>query len=225
MGQSPLDEGTLAKFEKEYCVSHTERAIGEQHEFLKRFPKEVLGALTLGEYVVGRNKPTFCAYVGSRTNTWASTRAGFPSKFGIYFGSEGSDQTKEYRFADKYGRTEKEAFEAVKTALLDLIRKGGEKTPDFIALDSNLMSQTVKAKLLSLYFSETFLAVCSEGHLKRLASIFGFAQGQPLSQYQHLLLRAKHDYGLTSTWSNPKFMAFLYQTYGTILGFKGRLLS
>ena len=50
-------------------------------------------------------------------------------------------------------------------------------------------------------------------HLALLASALGFAQDLPSSQYQNLLLEAKRTGPATRTWSEPKFMAYLYRIY------------
>lgn len=46
-----------------------------------------------------------------------------------------------------------------------------------------------------------------------LGAELGFGDDRPSSEYQHLLLAAKLSNKTTRTWSNPKFMSFLYETY------------
>jgi len=70
-----------------------------------------------------------------------------------------------------------------------------------------------KAKILSLYFPERFLNVCSSEHLQLLGEEIGLPENLFLSEYQHRLFRAKNANPVTRAWSNPKFMRFLYQTY------------
>jgi Domain of unknown function (DUF3883) len=101
----------------------------------------------------------------------------------------------------------------VKAALLDLVALGAADVLDFAAIDANPLSQMFKAKILSLYFSERFLAMCSSEHLEMIAGILGFPQDLPSSQYQNLLLEAKRGDPTTRKWSEPKFMAYLYKVY------------
>jgi hypothetical protein len=47
--------------------------------------------------------------VESGTKAWANIQGPTSFKFGIYFGKTRSDPTRKYRFADKFGTTEKDA--------------------------------------------------------------------------------------------------------------------
>jgi hypothetical protein len=172
-----------------------------------------LGKLTLDEYVVGHNEPSFCNLVESGTKAWANIQGATSFKFGIYFGKTKSDPTRKYRFTEKFGTNQTDAFAAVKTALLDLVALGAAPSPDFAEIDANPLSQMFKAKILSLYYSDRFLAVCSSEHLDMLGEIMGFGANLPRSQYQNLLLKVKRDNTTTSKWSEPKFMAYLYKVY------------
>jgi hypothetical protein len=67
----------------------------------------------------------------------------------------------------------------VKAALLDLVALGATDHPDFAAIGANPLSQMFKAKILSLYFPERFLAVCSSEHLEMLGEIMDFPEGLP----------------------------------------------
>lgn len=70
-----------------------------------------------------------------------------------------------------------------------------------------------KAKILSLYFPDRFLNVCSADHLELLGSQFGLPDNLFSSEYQHLLLQPKQANSITRSWSYPKFVRFLYKTY------------
>jgi hypothetical protein len=70
-----------------------------------------------------------------------------------------------------------------------------------------------KAKILSLYYPEKFIGVCSTEHLAKLAEIFVFDTHSSPSATQHRVMSVKNGNPVTSEWSNPKFMQFLYHTY------------
>lgn len=163
--------------------------------------------------MIGHQSPTFCTHVEVKTRPWANIQGATANKFGIYFGKTKDDATKKYRFTAKFGATAEEAFQAVKKALIALIRLGQAPDLDFQAIDESPLSQMFKAKILSLYFPERFLNVCSADHLRLLASKLGYEEDLPASEYQHLLLKTKSQNKTTSKWSNPKFMAFLYSVY------------
>ncbi len=208
-----LDTAALRSFDSAYDSSHSAIASQTRGDFLNAFPKARLNKIRLDEYVIGHQTPTFCTYVEAKTRAWANIQGSTADKFGIYFGKTKSDPKKIYRFTQKYGKTKEEAFRSVKTALLALVHLGGEKQLDFSAIDANPLSQMFKAKILSLYYPDRFLSVCSSEHLEMLGNILGCPNDLFVSQYQHLLLKAKQSSAITMNWSNPKFMTFLYETY------------
>lgn len=208
-----FDEARLSVFESAYDMTQEDIAAQARGEFLKSFPLESLSNLELDSYVIGHQKPTFCTHVEAKTRPWANIQGATSMKFGIYFGKTKTDPHKKYRFTHRFGSTANEAFHSVKAAVLELIQLGQEPQLDFERIDKNLLSQMFKAKILSLYFPDRFLNVCSAVHLETLGVALGFGQNRLSSEYQHLLLVAKLSHKTTCTWSNPKFMSFLYQTY------------
>lgn len=78
-------------------------------------------------------------------------------KFGIYFGRTKSDPTRKYRFTEKFGTTEGDAFAAVRVSLVDLVVLGAADAPDFAAIDANPLSQMFKAKFSASTTRSAFL--------------------------------------------------------------------
>jgi Domain of unknown function (DUF3883) len=211
MTKAPAEyKSATAKFEDLYDRAHEDYAARVRGEFLQKFSLKRLANLEVDDYVIGLQSPTFCTYVEVKTRPWANIQGATADKFGIYFGKTKYDQERKYRFAAKFGATPIEAFESVKTALLNLVQLGMENELDFQAIDSNPLSQMFKAKILSLYFPDKFLNVCSADHLLLLGSKLNLGANRPKSEYQHLLLKKKSDDSSTRHWSNPKFMEFLY---------------
>ena len=203
----------LAKFARQYDRSHEDSALQTRGQFIATYPVRSLKNLRLRQYVAGHHEPSFCNLVESGTKAWANIQGATSFKFGIYFGRTRSDATRKYRFTEKYGRNKRQAFRAVKAALLGLVKSGRASRPDFASIDRNPLSQMFKAKILSLYFPDRFLAVCSSDDLEMLGGIMGFPSGLPLSEYQNLLLKAKRRNSVTREWTEPKFMAYLYKVY------------
>jgi hypothetical protein len=203
----------LHAFKEAYDITHEDIAAQTRGEFLKAFPLSRLQRIKLDEYVIGHQRPTFCTHVEAKTRPWANIQGATSMKFGIYFGKAKSDPKKIYRFTRKFGNTKEDAFRSVKKALLALIQLGQASELNFQAIDDNQLSQMFKAKILSLYFPDRFLNVCSAEHLELLGSELGYEEGLPASEYQHRLLEEKLSNHITREWSNPKFMEFLYETY------------
>jgi hypothetical protein len=169
----------LLAFDAIYDTSLEDRAIQSRGAFIKSFPIKDLKKLSLETYVVGFRSPTFCNFVESKTRYWASIQGGTAFKFGVYFGKVKSDEGNKYRFTDKFGKTASSALEAVKVALLELVGEGGRDNPSFEVIDKNQLSPMFKAKILSLYFPDRFLAVCSPEHLDEMARELGFPEDLP----------------------------------------------
>lgn len=167
--------------------------------------------MTLDEYVIGKGTASFCACVEAKTKSWANIQGATANKFGIYFGKTKSDFLMQYRFTKKFGKTKSEAFNGVKEALLNLVKAGESK--NFSEIDENRLSQMFKAKILSLYFPELYLNVCSSEHLEQISLEMGIPEQRFVSEYQNLLVEKKSANKITKYWSNPKFMSFLYAKY------------
>jgi hypothetical protein len=87
------------------------------------------------------------------------------------------------------------------------------KSLRFADIDENPLSQLFKAKILSLYFPDKYLNVCSAEHIEELSEKLGLPSDTFVSEQQHQLLQAAWKTPITSNWSNPKIMTFLYNTF------------
>jgi hypothetical protein len=204
-------DNLLKKFDKEYDTEHEDLAWQRRGAFLRAFPIQALPNVKLDDYVIGKQTPTFCTYIEVTTKPWASILGATAFKFGIYFGQERADPRKKYRFREKFGSNASMAFAGVKQALWELVEAG--QSLDFEAIDRNPLSQMFKAKILSLYFPDKFLNVCSKEHIRQLAAELECPSVPFVSQQQHMLLEAKLSHPMTKKWSNPKTMTFLYNTF------------
>jgi len=211
MPQASHLNAELLSFSQNFDTANEDKAISTRGQFLSSYPVGRLKNLTLDEYVIGKGTASFCACVEAKTKAWANMQGATANKFGIYFGKTKTDLTMQYRFTQKFGKTKKEAFDGVKEALLNLVEAG--KLKEFSVIDENPISQMFKAKILSLYFPEVYLNVCSSEHLEQIALEMGIPEQQFASAYQHLLIEKKLANKITKDWSNPKYMSFLYAKY------------
>lgn len=211
MPKTLLEESELINFSQNFNNASEDDAVIARGEFLRAYPLNNLKNITLDEYIIGKGTPSFCAWVEPKTKSWANIMGATAFKFGIYYGRTSSDATMKYRFTQKFGTSVKEAFDNVKAALLQLVNAG--KSKDFEKIDNNPLSQMFKAKILSLYFPEIYLNVCSEEHLKKMASKLQLPHDAFISECQNLLYEEKLKSKVTQDWSNPKFMLFLYMKF------------
>ncbi len=200
----------LKEFSQRFDNSFEDIAAQCRGAFLRAFPMSRLKDLTLDDYVMGKGTPSFCTHVEAKTKPWANILGATAMKFGIYFGKAKPDTTMRYRFQKRFN-TKEQAFATVKKNLLDLIDAG--RSQRFSDIDDIEISQNFKAKILSLYFPELYLNVCSREHIEALSMELGIPDDLAVSEQQHLLLQAKLESSITKSWSNPKFMTFLYNTY------------
>lgn len=211
MPTTSFNEPDLLAFGRDFDNAYEDAAVSARGEFLQAYPLSSLKDLTLDGYVIGKGTASFCARVEAKTKAWANIQGATANKFGVYYGRTKSDPERKYRFTQKFGATEKDAFEAVKKALLSLIEAG--KAKQFPEIDGNPLSQMFKAKILSLYYPDVYLNICSSEHIERIASALGLPGGRLSSEYQSLLLNEKLLHTATKGWSNPKFMQFLYAKF------------
>lgn len=211
--KSLFNAKSLSDFENTFDPVRENSALQTRGEFIDAFPISRLKNLTPENYVIGLKTPTFCYRVEVQTRAWAVIQGATAFKFGIYFGRTKSDPKKIYRCSSKFGSTKTPTFKAVRFALIELVALGGRKRIDFAMIDANPLSQMFKAKILSLYFPDKFLNICSQKHLKKFATRIGFPDARYASKFQHLLMDAKMTDPITRKWSNPKFMEFLYAEY------------
>jgi hypothetical protein len=208
MPTTQLNETDLHAFAKDFDSAREDAAVSARGDFLQACPVSSLKDLTLDEYVIGKGTASFCAWVEAKTKAWANIQGATANKFGIYYGRTKSDPARKYRFTKKFGVTETEAFDAVLKALLSLIEAG--KAAKFQEIDDNPLSQMFKAKILSLYYPEVYLNICSSEHLELIASGLGLPDNRCSSEYQSLLVNEKLRSAVARSWSNPRFMFFLY---------------
>jgi len=206
-----LNDAELISFAKTYDNSHEDAAATSRGDFLRAFPLKNLKKITLSEYVIGKGTASFCARVEAKTKAWANIQGATAYKFGIYFGKTSSDPEMKYRHTKKFGSTKMKAFNEVKKSLLSLLTAG--KSKKFQDIDNNKLSQMFKAKILSLYYPKTYLNICSSEHLQLISMELDLPEELPSSEYQSLLVGIKNGNTITKSWSNPKFMAFLYSKF------------
>ena len=206
-----LRSSELIAFSKRFDRAYEAQAMAARGQFLRAFPLSSLKGLTLDQYVIGKGTPSFCSLAEVKTKSWANMQGATARKFGIYFGRTKSDSHKEYRFTHRFGESAPAAFRSVKAALLRLVLSG--QALDFAAIDSNPLSQMFKAKVLSLYFPDHYINICSAEHLAAFVSQLAISAGMSASSNQHALLVEKTKNPTTRGWSNPKFMSFLYEAY------------
>lgn len=201
------------KFALIYDNRLEDNADAQRGEFLERFPLESLPNLKLNDYVIGsKAKGTFCYWAEPGTDMWARIMGASATKFGIYFGKTNKDPTKRYRYTKKFAGdlplegAQAQVYKNVHTQLLNLLDRG--RALDFLAVDQNPLSPMFKAKVLSLYFKDLYLPICSEDILRDVAQDIKFDSDSP-SEIQHQALQLRNKLEVFRDWHNLKLSKFL----------------
>ncbi len=124
--------------------------------FQRRWPLTIMGKMTLQEYNLIKQVSggdTYCHWIEHHTDILGRIKGYDSYKFGIYDRARGNPHKEErgtradgdYSFKARYGQTKEEAFDKVKTLLLDVVRSaqnGQFDIIDAIDLDDRLKWKT-----------------------------------------------------------------------------------
>lgn len=146
-------------------------------QFLQRWPIDKIKNMTLEEYVSVDDQDTFTYWLETKTRELGSIQGNTSIKFGIYRRRDKSDPKpqsgkthgSQYSWYSKYGANEAQAFETVKTDILNIIN--AVQNSDLNIIDDINLSPMVKWKIAFLYQNQTtpcLINVFSKDMLKLL---------------------------------------------------------
>ena len=187
----------------------------EWNGLTKKFTSDyVLNRMTIDEYVLGKGDNTSFCYVVERTLGPLGGILGATSKkFGLYYGKEGKDSTKKYRYKKTFGKNKDEAFKTVKIELSKLISES-IKMSSFIDIDSKFTGM-FKYKIIYLYNPKIMIPVFYIEDLKYFATELKLKPKNTYEELQRQLLDYKKKYH--KNISNHDFACILYDTYGKLV--------
>ncbi len=167
-------------------------------EFLRTWPLERVKGMSVEEYTNLNKKDSFCYWLEAITQDLGSIWGGSAFKFGIYKRKDTKREFEENALSDgeyawlaKYGKTKDEAFDKVKSIIVDIIEKS--KARDFKAIEPIDLGNATKWKIAHLYSDNHILNVFSKEKLKEIAKRLGVEFDKKISFYdlQHLVLKQK----------------------------------
>ena len=167
-------------------------------EFLSTWPLERVKEMTIEEYTNLNKKDSFCYWLEAITQDLGSIWGGSAFKFGIYKRKDTKREFEENALSDgeyawlaKYGKTKDEAFDKVKSIIVDIIEKS--KARDFKAIEPIDLGNATKWKIAHLYSDNHILNVFSKEKLKEIAKRLGVEFDKKISFYdlQDLVLKQK----------------------------------
>ena len=211
-----MDVQKFKKAKETFNLFSTEREaykmIKLREEFVTYFSIDKIKSMTIEEYVIGlQNKESFCYWL-ERTLYQLGSISGQPSyKFGVWY----SPSKKQYCFEKRFGDNYTDAFETLKTALLNLLEDG--LTKNYTAIKNNPINSSVKAKILAMYYPDKYMNVYSLKHLDHYLKTFGLNTKELMSSdvvyKREALVNFKNEDEDMKDWSNYVFSIFLWSHY------------
>lgn len=172
------------------------------NQFLKRFPIENLGKMTLEEYTNLNRENSFCYWLEQKTSELGSIWGGSSYKFGIfkYDKTPKQDNPKYshdniYSWSSRLGKTYEEAFNNVRDAIVKIAHYARNEQWEEIEKIDTLWPVTTW-KIAFLYSNEQLLPIYDKNDwLVPLASHFGLTDAKKYSRTElyNYLLKQKGD--------------------------------
>lgn len=184
-------------------------------EFLKQWPAERLPTMTLTEYSKAGDQSCFTYWLESKTEALGSVWGGSAFKFGIYARDDKSQKedgtsrcyNDDYAWYKKFGATQDEAFEQVRSAILGIV--DAVTNGDLKAIENSQLGPAITWKIAFLYQPQQSRIVLPIYALKELQgalqsqNTLSAAEIYPLLLAKKPLDQAFFEFADTC-WSNSK---------------------
>jgi hypothetical protein len=182
-------------------------------EFLRRFPRERLGELTLEEYALGHDnyKDSFCYWLEWETVQLGSVRGGTSAKWGIWW----RDQENVWAINKVFPQDDpQQALQQIKDGLVALTdAAAAEQYQQLDEIGEKQLGRnrnSLRAKTLHLYFPEHFLPIANPSHLANILRYFGQKPVKGLHARNRQLLAYLRSQPEFADFDTVQMMRFLY---------------
>ena len=181
-------------------------------EFVRKYNPAKIAAMTIDEYVQGKQSKTSFCYILERSLKGLGNMTGqYATKFGVWYSKEKGD----FPFEPRLGATYKEVFKKVKLSILNLLESG--KTHDYEEIINNPLNALFKGKILAVYYPDDYLNIFSNDHLDHYLKAFDLDTAELMKQNVLYKRKALLDYKNSDKdmkkWSNDMFSVFLWDHY------------
>ena len=140
----------------EYPIGKFDEEEADRLKFIKKFPLDSIGKLTLDEYVQGTDNNSFTYWLEFKGILFG-IGGGNASKFGIYKGKDGNYHGKEYNILQ--GKELSDLFEKIKNGIvkaLDHVKN--DNVSEIKNLNIPIWNMVLQ-KILAIYYPEKFLQI------------------------------------------------------------------
>jgi hypothetical protein len=170
-----------------------------KQEFLKVWSEDKVKEMTLDQYTNLERENSFCYWLESKTTDLGSIWGGSAYKFGIYRRSDIEKEVDatnrvtdgEYAWFKKYGESKEEAFDTVKSIIIDIIKFSKQDRLDKI--DTLDLGFAYKWKIAFLYGNYNLVNIFKYEGVKYVAEELGFPKKNKskTSELQQYLMEQK----------------------------------
>jgi len=181
-----------------------------QLAFVRRYPIERIGKLTLDEYVQGKgSKDSFCYWLEWKTSDLGHIQGTPAKKFGVFY----NKPNRRYWFAAKWPN-ESAALAGILAEINRLLEAG--RAGGTVALQKVALAPLFKGKLLFLYYPKKFLNIFSENYVDHFLTQLRLNEPGAhldLISKRERLINFKESDAVMHRWSTYEFCDFLYQRW------------
>ena len=183
-----------------------------REDFVQKFSPAKIASMKIDDYVIGRQSKTSFCYELERKLDQLGRITGQPSsKFGIWY----SPQIDDYKYDPRFGNNFKEAYQKIKTSIIELLESG--KQHDYDDIIANPLNALIKGKILSVYYSDDYLNIFSREHLDYYLRTLDLDTAELMKQNvvykRNALLAFKDSDKDMKKWSIDMFAVFLHSHY------------
>jgi predicted RNA-binding protein with PUA-like domain len=184
-----------------------------REEFVRRFPKERLGEMTLEQYAVGTgSNDSFSYWLEFKTRRLGSISGGSAAKHGVWWDKKDGA----WRWNKFYDSAE-DALARIKGGLVALVKAVEEgRFGDLDRIGEQQLGQWrfgLRTKPLYLYFPDQFLPMSQPEHVRHFLKAMGVEPRGEILALNRQLLRLLHDLPEFEGFDTRQMMMFLYDNF------------
>lgn len=178
----------------------------EREEFLSRYPMESISDLTIEQYIIG-NTDSFSHWLRYKLRNVTSMGNARPDIFGVYTTEDTGMQIKLSRSYQKFGSVE-EAFESIKKDMVNFLND--IKQENYGTWGRYKINSQVKGMLISVYFYDRFLPVCTKPAIDDCLVRVGISIGENATMIEKNLsvVEWKNTVPKLADWPNQMVLDF-----------------
>ena len=215
-----MEKGTIVKLMQEfnvhlYKLKDNEKVLEKKRiAFVTDYNAINIKCLTKESYCTGLEKTTFCYRIENELRELGDMHGTNASKFGLYYGKWGEDETKRYRAVSRFDKDPDIAMEEIKNEIVKLLKAANKEDEEEILKCK--LSQIFKLKILGTYYPDKYMNIYSEEHLNYFLKTLEITYDVRINilKKQQLLIRWMNRQLEAESWTLITFEKFLYEKIG-----------